>query len=214
MNSVRRGSQKRNNSFTHPKDGWLERRSKWIPIVTVASVAVIGALFIYLTKAATPAASLESDNGALSANVAKLTSGSASGGFSIKFKAPPVVVSYCGGRSFTAPAHCIGAAEWAQSVCTSLAACQASNHPCLAYMSGDTTKIYDMSAFGGHSGGADAVINPDICGKDFYNIINRTAADYDQGTVPNNSKHTAVKNRTQGTFNSLLTGSEYDSTKP
>lgn len=183
-------------------------------IALACAFALVGVAVLIGTRAATPTLSIEPESGVLSPNASNVSStGVASGGYYVLFKGA-TAPTYCGGRTFTGKAKCIGAAEWALSTCSTTAACQAATHPCLAYMNGDLTKIYDMSTFTGHSGGADAVINPAICGKDIYSIITRATPDYDQGTVLNNSKHAAVANRTQSTFNSLLTGSEYDPNKP
>ena len=179
----------------------------------IIGFAVIGTVILLASHAATSTSSIEPENGTLASNAQIITDGTASGGRAVKFRAPTVV--YCGGRSFTAPAHCIGASEWATYTCTTYAQCQAGGFLCYAYMNGDKTKVYDLTNFGNsHSGGVNTIINPSVCGQDFYNVIKGTVPDFNNGNVPQNSKHVSVQNRTQSTINSTLTGSEYDPTKP
>lgn len=182
--------------------------------IFIIGFAVFGAIILLVTQAATPTASIEPENGTLFTNAQKVTNGTASAGQAVKFRAVVAPV-YCGGRSFTAPAHCIGAAEWATHICTTYAQCQAGGFLCYAYMNTDKTKVYNLTNFGNsHSGGVDPIINPSVCGQDFYNVIKGSVPDFDNGNVPQISKHVSVQNRTQNAINSTLTGSEYDPTKP
>lgn len=180
----------------------------------IIGFAIFGAVILLITHAATPTAFIESENGTQVTNAQKITVTTASAGQAVKFRAI-TTPTYCGGRSFTAPAHCIGAAEWATHTCTTYTQCKASGFLCYAYMNGDKTKVYNLTNFGNsHSGGVNPIINPSVCGQDFYNVIKGSVPDFDNGNVPQISKHVAVQSRTQNSINSTLTGSEYDPAKP
>ena len=198
---------------------FLKDRTNFARILLLVVIAVVGVYLLTVGHAATSSSSVQAESGLRANGAGLLTVSSSSGGSAVQFKTPVVTPTYCGGRSFVAPAQCIGQSEWNTHKCTTLAQCTASSFKCYAYMNGDRRTIFNMTAFN-HASRADSTVNPAICGNDIWPVITGTAVD-GNGQVASQSVsgHLAVQNGTRkefqpGNTSTIVTGDEYDPTKP